>query len=147
MTKKSIPQPDEAEIKRYLGIDYGQAKVGLAIADNETKIAFAYTILENDRNLLQKLAEIIKKKCVEVVVIGIPSYVNDEKTVYESERLGNKIKKVIPKIEIIYQNEMFTTKMAQDNLIAKGVKGVKEHDDEEAARIILQGWLDLPHNT
>jgi len=41
-----------------------------------------------------------------------------------------------------YQNEMFTTKMAQANLIERGEKGVSQHDDEEAARIILQEWLD-----
>ena len=50
-------------------------------------------------------------------------------------------------IRIEYQNEMFTTKMAQANLIERGVKHVSLHDDEEAARIILQEWLDKDGNT
>jgi RNase H-fold protein (predicted Holliday junction resolvase) len=45
-------------------------------------------------------------------------------------------------MKIEYQEEMFTTKQAQRNLIEKGVKGIKKFDDQEAARIILQGWLD-----
>jgi RNase H-fold protein (predicted Holliday junction resolvase) len=37
---------------------------------------------------------------------------------------------------------MFTTREAQRNLIEKGVKGIKKYDDQEAARIILQNWLE-----
>jgi RNase H-fold protein (predicted Holliday junction resolvase) len=36
---------------------------------------------------------------------------------------------------------MFTTKMAQANLIERGTKQVSKHDDEEEARIILEQWL------
>ena len=41
-----------------------------------------------------------------------------------------------------YQNEMFTTKIAHERLIEKGVRNIKAHDDEEAARVILEEWLD-----
>jgi RNase H-fold protein (predicted Holliday junction resolvase) len=37
---------------------------------------------------------------------------------------------------------MFTTKMAQFNLRERGMKHVSKHDDVEAARIILQAWLE-----
>jgi len=45
-------------------------------------------------------------------------------------------------MEVEYQNEMFTTKIAQANLMEKGIKSIKKYDDMEAARIILQSWLD-----
>jgi putative Holliday junction resolvase len=128
--------------KHYLAIDYGKSKVGLALADSETKIAFAYKTLENDKDLFQKLAEIIEEESVKVVVIGIPSYINKEEIEYDGEALGKKLKELLPFVEIEFQNEMFTTKMAQENLIEKGVKGIKKFDDQEAARIILQSWLD-----
>lgn len=133
---------EEAKVSHYLGIDFGKAKIGLAMAESETKIAFAYGTLENNKELFQKLAEIISKEKIEKVVIGVPSYVNREETQYPSENFGSMLKNIIPGVEIEYSNEMFTTKMAQSNLIEKGVKGVKKHDDKEAARIILQSWLD-----
>ncbi len=129
------------EIIHFLGVDYGKADVGLALADEETKIAFIYKTLKNDKNFLQNLAEIIERENVKTVVIGVPSYVNREQVEYDSERLGKWVENNL-KIEVVYQNEMFTTKMAQAKLIEKGVKGVKRYDDQEAARIILQEWMD-----
>ncbi|OGI28408.1 MAG: hypothetical protein A2288_02720 [Candidatus Moranbacteria bacterium RIFOXYA12_FULL_44_15] len=128
--------------KKYLGIDYGKSKVGLAVADSEIKIAFVYGTLNNDNDFFSKLLEIIERENVSKIIIGVPSYVNKEETVYDGEKLGEAIKEALPRMKIEYQNEMFTTKMAQYNLIEKGVRGVKKHDDEEAARIILQSWLD-----
>lgn len=126
---------------KYLGIDYGTAKVGLALADPETKIAFAYKTLENTEALASKLVDIINQEEVKTVVIGIPSHINRVETEYAGKQLGGILQSQV-KIQVEYQNEMFTTKMAQANLIERGVKGVKRFDDQEAARIILQEWLD-----
>ena len=48
-------------------------------------------------------------------------------------------------VEVLVDNEIAVqnlTKMAQQNLIERGMKNVSKYDDEEAARIILQEWLD-----
>jgi putative holliday junction resolvase len=119
-------------MKRILGIDYGRSKIGLAIADSETKIASTYTTLNNDKNFLPKLVEIIKKEEISKAIIGVAN-----STVKLAKFLEDKLK-----IEVEYQDEMFTTKQAHQNLIEKGTKGVKRFDDQEAARIILQSWLD-----
>lgn len=137
----SIGLQKNQEIGHFLGIDYGKTNVGLALADEETKIAFIYKALKNDKNFLQDLAEIIERENVKTVVIGVPSYVNREQIEYDSEKLGKFIEENL-KVEVEYQNEMFTTKMAQAKLIEKGVKGIKRYDDQEAARIILQEWMD-----
>lgn len=132
---------NSAKISHFLAIDYGKSRVGLALADTETRLAFAYQTLDNDKEFFQKLAEIITGKNVKKVIIGLPSYINKETIEYEAERVGQALQDRIG-VEVEYQNEMFTTKMAQSNLIAKGVKGIKKYDDQEAARIILQNWLD-----
>ncbi len=166
----SIDYQNSARISHFLGIDYGKADVGLALADEETKIAFAYKTLKNDKNFLQNLAEIIENENVKTVIIGIPSYiyphtnlkveknkchkrlsgsikreigvgVNRKEVEYDGEKLGKLLEKNL-KIEVEYQNEMFTTKLAQHYLIERGVKGIKRLDDQEAARIILQEWID-----
>ena len=128
--------------RKFLAIDFGLSKGGLALSESETKIAFAYKTINNDKNLFQKLAEIIEEENVKTVIIGIPAYINKEEVEYAGETLGKKIKELLSFVEICYHNEMFTTRMAQKNLIEKGVKGVKKFDDQEAARIILQSWLD-----
>ena len=146
---------NKTEEKYYLGVDFGMSKLGLALAENITKIAFAYSRLQNDKSLLEKIAQIIKEKNISKVIIGIP-WKSGFKVNYKDKnslakynavenkvrKLGKAIQNIFPKIEIIYQNEMFTTKMAQANLKAKKAKNVSKEDDQEAARIILQSWLD-----
>jgi putative holliday junction resolvase len=154
-----MTQSNNPKTSHYLGIDYGKARIGLAIADSETKIAFALKTLENNKDFLGKLVQIIQENNIIKVIIGIPAYTNHEETEYDSDpvkftekkgffsvnhgarKFGKLLKKEL-KIEIEYQNEMFTTKMAHQNLIDKGARNIKSQDDREAARIILQSWLD-----
>lgn len=128
-------------ITRYLGIDYGKSKIGLALADSETRIAFAYKTLDNNKDFFQKLGKIIDQENVTEIIIGIPAYVSQSEIKSEARKLGEKIKEIF-KIGVEYQNEMFTTKMARGNLKEKGLKKIKRYDDQEAAKIILQDWLD-----
>lgn len=125
----------------FLGIDYGRSNVGLALADSETRMAFARETLKNDKDLLQKIAEIVEQKNVKKIIIGLPSYAFDKKTEFAAKDFGELIAKTL-KIEVFYQNEMFTTKIAHSNLIERGVKGIKRFDDQESARIILAEWLE-----
>ncbi len=134
--------PNNAETSQILGIDFGESKVGLAMADTETRIAFVYATLKNDGNFLTDLAKIIEQERIETIAIGIPNYLHHEKSKTGGEKLGEMIRKAFPRVKIEYQNEMFTTKSAQDNLIAKGMRNIGKHDDAEAAKIILQSWLD-----
>ncbi len=129
------------EAFNYLGLDWGKTNIGLALADGETRIALAYGTLKNENNFMKELEKIIRDKNIREVVIGIPSYINRERVEYEGETLG-KIIEANLNVGVHYQNEMFTTKMAQANLIEKGAKKIKNYDDQEAARIILQDWLD-----
>lgn len=127
-----------------MGIDYGKSKVGLAMADSEMRMAFSYGTLKNDKNLRRKLAEIIERENVSKVIIGEnqhPSVASGHPPSSEGRKIGEWIKNEL-KAEVEYQEEMFTTRQAQRNLIEKGVKGIKKFDDQEAARIILQSWLD-----
>ena len=132
---------NSAKISHFLGIDYGRSNVGLALADDETKMAFAYKIFKNDKNLKGNLAEIIKKENASKAIIGIPSYKNGETIEKEAKQLGEFLQNSL-RIEVLYQNEMFTTKMAQANLKEGGFKNISKSDDQESARIILQEWLD-----
>lgn len=125
----------------FLGIDYGSTDVGLALADGETRIAFALATLQNDKDLVQNLTRIVSEKNVAGIIVGKPTHVSKGSAEYREEVFGRKLGELLG-VPVEFQNEMFTTKIAQQNLIAKGVKGVSKQDDAEAARIILQDWLD-----
>ncbi len=125
----------------YLGIDWGEKKVGVAVADSETRMAFALTTLPNDGRLLDALGDIIAERSVREIVIGIPSHVNREQVEYGGETIGAQIAERFC-LPVLYENEMFTTKMARAELIERGVRGdLDAQDDREAARIILESFL------
>jgi len=171
----SITSSKKSNTSHYLGIDFGEAKIGLAIADSETKIAFGYGTLKNDKDLFRKLAEIVEKEGIEKVIIGITGVetrfiasgnsgdvINGVSTGRNSgvqnfakkllryvETHGVRLRKAgdafnasLRPIKIEFQSEIFSTQMAERNLKEKGAKKIKRFDDQEAARIILQSWLD-----
>lgn len=55
---------------RYLGIDYGSKRVGLALSDESGTMAFPHKVVPNDRDLLGTLESIIETERVGEVVIG-----------------------------------------------------------------------------
>jgi len=135
--------PTQSEnLSKYLCLDYGSGNVGVALANSETRMAFAHSVLKNDKDFLQHLKDLVKQEEISAIVIGIPSYMNKKENEYLGKIIGKIIEKEL-KIAVFYQDEMFTTKMAHNNLIERGVKGIKRFDDQEAARIILQEWLDV----
>lgn len=127
-------------MEHYLGVDYGRAKIGLSIGESETRMAFGYATIKNDKHFYQRLLEIIKKEQIDKVIIGVPSRINREEVEYDGERLGEYLQN-IERIPVEYHNEMFSTKIARQNLKERGEKGLDRLDDMEAARIILDSWL------
>ncbi len=126
----------------YLGIDWGEKKIGVAIADSETQIAFALETVPNNERALARFASIIAEYHVREVVIGIPSHVNRECVEYPGESFGKVFSDEFHLV-VHFENEMFTTKLARADLIARGVRGrLDDLDDAQAARIILASWLE-----
>ncbi|KKQ46059.1 MAG: hypothetical protein US63_C0007G0036 [Candidatus Moranbacteria bacterium GW2011_GWC2_37_8] len=137
----SIDSQDNAQISHILGVDFGKSKIGLAIADDETKMAFAYDTLKNDKEFLKNLKEIVSCENVKTVVIGMTRHQKDDESVKEKLNFAKTIENELG-IEIVFHEEMFTTKMAQANIKMRGGRNIAASDDQEAARIILQSWLD-----
>ena len=52
---------------RFLGIDYGTKRIGLAISDDNGQIAFPKEIVLNDSNTFKKIGEIIKKEKIDEI--------------------------------------------------------------------------------
>jgi len=130
-----------AKVENYLGLDYGTAKVGLAVANSEIRIAFAYSTADNDKNFLDTLAKIIEIEEIDQIIIGKLNHTGANRQAFDAEEIGTKLNKEF-KIPVEYQEEMFSTKMAENNIKERGGIKIKKLDNQEAARIILQSWLD-----
>jgi len=141
----SIISSKTSNTSHYLGIDFGKAKIGLAVADSETKIAFSYGVFKNDKKIFDKIKEIVEKEGIGKIIIGSNELCRGLTSTAVEERprmdFAKKIESKI-KIPIEFQSEMFSTREAERNLKEKGARKIKRFDDQEAARIILQSWLD-----
>ena len=118
-----------------LSIDYGQKWMGLAISDDERKLAFPYKTLENNSKFFSILNKIIKKEEVYKIIIGLPLNKKMKPTAQTTE-VENWAEKLITKVEVSldFENEIFTSKEAEKSN-AKNVHSA-------AAAIILQSYLD-----
>ena len=129
----------------YIGIDWGKNKTGLAIADNELKIA---TVLPEVKtvDLVTRIKELRDEyKEIEIIFGNLGQAIqfdtsDDNKIKIAKEKIIQAIKNL--KIKVREAEEMLSTKMAQQNLLASGKKMVSKQDNSESAKIILQGWLD-----
>jgi len=55
---------------RFLGIDYGTKRIGVAISDENNTLAFPKEIILNDTNTFDRLSEILKTENINGIVIG-----------------------------------------------------------------------------
>ena len=144
---------------RYLGLDYGTKRIGIALSDEKGRMAFAYGVIANRRT--EKVSAEIKKICAEnsvgQIVLGkslnykgelnpIMAEIEPFKTVLEKET----------SLPVIYENETLTSAEARRPLeglrkrpavLSKRKSPEKEKKagmkvDASAAALILKSYLD-----
>ncbi|MBU2082113.1 Holliday junction resolvase RuvX [Patescibacteria group bacterium] len=120
---------------KILGVDYGLKWIGLAMSDDENKMAFPCETLENNFKLFGRLNELIKKESIYKVIIGLPLNKNMKSTAQTTE-VENWAEKLIKEVDlpIEFENEILTTKAADKS----GAKNIHS----AAAAILLQSYLD-----
>ena len=132
---------------RYLGIDYGKKRTGLAVCDPTKTIASPFTtVLTND--LRSFIESYTADEDIEGFVIGYPRQMNNKPS--EAVRYINPFVKYLEKkysdIPVYLVDERFTSKMAVQAMVSGGMKKQKRRDkanvDKISAAIILQSFLD-----
>ncbi len=132
---------------RYLGVDLGRARIGLALADDVLRTAHPLRVVSR-RAEAADLAEIsgaAREYEVDRAVLGLP--LNMDGTEGSSARLARTF---APKLEaalgvpVELFDERLSTFEAETRLRDRGlsVKDARARVDAEAAAVILQGWLD-----
>ncbi|MFA5967412.1 MAG: Holliday junction resolvase RuvX [Patescibacteria group bacterium] len=133
---------------RVLSIDLGRKRIGVALGDTENYVVVGLPTLTNNKDLLDKLKEIIVRENIQKLIIGWPKTMsgqNGEQTNY-TQQWGDRIKRILH-IDVEYIDERLSSKMARDSLESLGGSLKKEDIDQAAAVLILQGYLDRPKNS
>ena len=128
-------------IGKILAIDYGTLNVGLAISDPDRILAFPRATLKNDKELLNKLRDLILDEKVSEVVIGLP-LATDNRSLPITEKVelfAAELRDLLPEaVEIVLQDEKLTSVDALERIKSAPQKLVNTDKDQIAALIILE---------
>lgn len=119
---------------KYLGVDYGTKRVGLALSDESGSFAFPLAIVSIE-NAFSEIERILEKEQIIGIVFGTSLASNGmpNELVLETERFAEKLEAFAP---IFFQREDFSSVEAHRYQTNRGNK------DDSAAAIILQRFLD-----
>ncbi|MEK7156286.1 MAG: Holliday junction resolvase RuvX [Patescibacteria group bacterium] len=123
---------------KYLGIDYGAKRVGVAVSDAAGTIAFPRATLQNDARLFSQLEELVKNEKITCIVVGDTRSHGgkDNPVTAEAEAFVVALEKALATtVERVW--EMWSS-IEASRYAPEG----KEHNDASAAAIILQRFLD-----
>ncbi|PAP74913.1 Holliday junction resolvase RuvX [Rubrivirga sp. SAORIC476] len=132
---------------RVAGVDYGDRRVGIALADPLRLFARPLGTFPPGE-ALRELARLVTDEGVGVLVVGWPlADDGGEGAAVDRVRpfLG-RLKKAAPDAEVVLQDERDSSRRAVDDLVAAGVSRKRRREkgtiDAAAACVILQDWLD-----
>jgi len=139
--------PDGEATMRILALDHGTKRIGVAVSDEMKMIAspLEYIPAEAAADFLARLKDIIRKKEVELILVGMPRNMDGSygPAALKVQEFVATLKDAIS-IPIKTLDERLTTVQAQRFLIQGNVRREKRKEkvDKTAAAILLQSYLD-----
>jgi putative Holliday junction resolvase len=130
-----------------MSIDYGQKRTGIAVTDTMKIIANGLATVHSC-DAPQFIADYASREKVDLVVVGLPKTMNNKPSdnMRNIEAFVNRLKKILPAMDVEFYDERFTSVMAHRAMIDGGLKKKKRQDkalvDERSAVLILQSFLE-----
>ncbi len=130
-----------------LGIDYGEARIGIAATDACGILAHPVESIHlRHTEPIARIRELVQQKGIRTLVLGLPLRLDGtEGTACAKVRaFGEKLRAALPELPLLYVDEFLTTTAAQEKLhqAGKKAKNFKPIIDQAAAVEILNSWLD-----
>jgi len=130
---------------RIIGLDWGEARIGVSVSDPLGITAQPLMSFDNDSGFIGKLREILQKYDAAEIVVGYPKQMNGKAGISAAKvnEFCEKIKNEFS-AKITLWDERLTTKIALQSFAASGSprKKRKEFIDASAAGIMLQSYMD-----
>lgn len=122
---------------KFLGIDYGTKRIGLATAEEGTGMAFPKSVIPNDNKILDVIENLIKEEGVGKIIIGeSKNYRMEDNDIMVDILDLKKILETTLEIDVILHPEFLTSAQA------KNMGASDEMMDASAAAVILQSYLE-----
>lgn len=131
---------------RVIGLDHGSRRIGVAVGDTQTRIAFARPALRPRSaaaaaDAVRRLAD---EEGVETIVLGLPYRMDGSEGPQAAtvRRFGDRLVRI--GLEVVYEDERLSSWAAGEALSEGRRQATRESGelDSAAARLILQQYLD-----
>jgi putative holliday junction resolvase len=132
---------------RVLGLDLGEARIGVSISDPDRRIAVPIGTVQVGRppGELKAIASIVADNDAVLVVLGLPISMGGGSgpSARRAQDFAEVLRDAVP-VPVVLQDERLSTVEAERALHEAGVKGrdLRRVVDSSAATVILQAWLD-----
>ncbi len=130
---------------RYLAIDHGTKRTGLAVCDAEERIASPLCVLHGQRGLVEQIARIVATEEIGAIIVGLPVNMDDSEGP-QARKAKTFAQSLTARMDIpVYlQDERLTSFAAEEKLEASGLSKGKRRSrlDAIAAAEILQAFLE-----
>jgi putative pre-16S rRNA nuclease len=136
---------------KYLGIDYGTKRIGIAISDESGQFAFPKKIISNGTTAIAEILDLLAKEKIETIVIGNSMTTSGERnTVMKNVDLFIVEIRKCSEIPVVLQDERFSSMMARsmDHKKSDSIANPRRNNsrveriDDRAAALLLQRYLD-----
>ncbi len=125
-----------------LGLDIGAARIGVAMGNDETRLASPWGTLEAhpEERCFAKLQTLIEQEGIERLVIGLPHLLQKREQATEQQKtICAWVERFSSPLEVVFEDETLSTVLAQRWQREQGGRGKR---DDLAAYAILQSYLD-----
>jgi putative Holliday junction resolvase len=131
---------------RVLGLDLGDARIGVAISDDRRRIAVPLGTVQTGAPAdVKAIADLVRGHDVTLVVIGHPLHLSGEagERAHHAERFAEALDSFLD-VPVLLQDERLSSVEADRALREAGASGRDRRRtvDRSAATVILQAWLD-----
>lgn len=131
---------------RVLGLDLGDARIGVAISDDARRLAVPLgTVRTGAPADVVAIAELVREHDITLIVVGYPLLLSGAagERAHHTERFAEALRGFLP-VPVTLHDERLSTVQAERALRDAGARGRDRRSavDRSAATVILQAWLD-----
>ena len=126
---------------RYLGIDYGEKHIGIAVSDETGSLAFPFATFSNNKDLIVEIKKVVDEKDVRGIVIGeSKDFQGKENPIMERARAFARALSDSLSLPVFFEPEFMTS------VEARRFQGGGEKTHASASALILKSFLEKKKN-
>lgn len=133
-----------------MGIDPGEARIGVAVSDRDGTLAFPRETIAAGEGAIERVVEFVQSVAATQVVVGRPLGLSGNATpsTVNADAFFDELTRALPECEVIAVDERFSTVTASRRLRESGRNAREQRAviDSAAAAVLLQGYLDAHQN-